>query len=170
MLVFIIGLVYAPIAPLVVPFVAAYFIAAYFVWKYSTVYVYRQTYRSGGLLWPLIFRLIIGTFVVSHLITLSLLYVRRVRLELGSHCENNEYILPPDRDFFPLFILFMTCVPTHKQAYGPATSLLVLPAILILFAIRCESEFVEPTKYLPMDMACRPYSYKKDDDSVKPKP
>lgn len=81
MLVFIIGLVYAPIAPLVVPFAAAYFIAAFFVWKYSTVYVYRQAYRSGGLLWPLIFRLIIGTFVASHLITLSLLYVRRVRLE-----------------------------------------------------------------------------------------
>ena len=59
---------------------------------------------------------------------------------------------------------------TREQAFGPATFLVLLPVILILFAIRCESEFVEPTKFLPMDIACRPYNYTKDDDSVEPKP
>jgi hypothetical protein len=51
-MIFIIGLTYSVIAPLVLPFVVAFFGFGYLVMKYQLMYVYIPQYESGGRFWP----------------------------------------------------------------------------------------------------------------------
>lgn len=81
MLVFLIGVAFAPIAPVVVPFCALYFIVAYIVWKHNVIYTYRQRYRSSGITWPIIFRLVVTCSIVSHFTTFGLFAFREVGTE-----------------------------------------------------------------------------------------
>lgn len=46
-LIFVIGLLYAPIAPLILPFVCLFFALAYYIYKYLLIEVYDRTYGSG---------------------------------------------------------------------------------------------------------------------------
>ncbi|OZJ03650.1 hypothetical protein BZG36_03933 [Bifiguratus adelaidae] len=56
-----IGLVYAPIAPLILPFITIYFALYYVVFTYQLIYVYHQELQSGGLAFPkAIFQLFFG--------------------------------------------------------------------------------------------------------------
>ncbi|CAI5975445.1 unnamed protein product [Closterium sp. NIES-64] len=50
-LVITIGLVYAVIAPIILPFVCFYSCIGYLVWKHQIMYVYSYPYQTGGLLW-----------------------------------------------------------------------------------------------------------------------
>ncbi|CAI5519916.1 unnamed protein product [Closterium sp. Naga37s-1] len=50
-LVITIGLVYAVIAPIILPFVCFYSCVGYLVWKHQIMYVYSYPYQTGGLLW-----------------------------------------------------------------------------------------------------------------------
>ena len=46
------GVVFAVIAPLILPFCLLYSIIGFFVWKHQIMYVYSYPYQTGGLLWP----------------------------------------------------------------------------------------------------------------------
>ncbi|KAI8822106.1 uncharacterized protein EV422DRAFT_417220 [Fimicolochytrium jonesii] len=47
-LVFCVGITYAPVAPLILPFCALFYIIAYFVYKYILLYVNIPRYETGG--------------------------------------------------------------------------------------------------------------------------
>ncbi|KAF9950518.1 hypothetical protein BGZ72_007853 [Mortierella alpina] len=51
-LVFCIGIVYATVAPLILPFVTLYFTLYYFVFRHQFLYVYHQPIETGGLAFP----------------------------------------------------------------------------------------------------------------------
>ncbi|KAK5672208.1 hypothetical protein BDV3_000727 [Batrachochytrium dendrobatidis] len=64
-LVALIGLGYAVIAPIIVPFVTVLFLLAYVVMKYQLLYVYEVKQETGGTWWPKVFNImcfIVGAF------------------------------------------------------------------------------------------------------------
>ncbi|CDS10535.1 hypothetical protein LRAMOSA11021 [Lichtheimia ramosa] len=50
--IFVLGIEYSVIAPLILPFVCLYFILQYFVYLYQFLFVYEMGYESGGLAFP----------------------------------------------------------------------------------------------------------------------
>jgi hypothetical protein len=59
---FVIGFAYAPIAPLIIPWVVLFYAITWLFGKYLLIYVYNPEFDSGGLFWPVIFnRMIFGT-------------------------------------------------------------------------------------------------------------
>ncbi|KAJ1558687.1 hypothetical protein HK096_007310 [Nowakowskiella sp. JEL0078] len=55
-IVFVIGITYAPIAPIALPFCFLYFLIAYGVFKYYFLYVHLPKYESGGMQAPMVVR------------------------------------------------------------------------------------------------------------------
>jgi hypothetical protein len=55
LLIFLLGMTYSTIAPLILPFVFIYFVYGYFVYKYNLVFVRAPRFESGGLFFPLVF-------------------------------------------------------------------------------------------------------------------
>ncbi|KAI9322763.1 hypothetical protein BX666DRAFT_2017240 [Dichotomocladium elegans] len=51
-LIFVLGILYSTIAPLILPFAAFYFILSYFVYLYQFLFVYEMEYETGGLAFP----------------------------------------------------------------------------------------------------------------------
>ena len=69
MLIFTVGLVYAIIAPVVLPFVYLYFFLGYITKVYQSLYMYVGTFESGGMYWPSVFQrltcsLLLGQFTL----------------------------------------------------------------------------------------------------------
>jgi len=46
------GLIYAPISPTLLPFVALFFTIGCAVWRYQVLFVYTRAYESNGAWWP----------------------------------------------------------------------------------------------------------------------
>jgi len=67
LLIWIIGLTYAPISPYLVPFIAIFFIFGTLVARYQLLYLFAPRYESGGALFPLVFNRIMVGCIVSHL-------------------------------------------------------------------------------------------------------
>ena len=64
LLVFLIGLIFLPIAPLVVPIVAIYFASGYVVFKHQLLYVYVNETQSHGQAWPVLAsRILLGAVI-----------------------------------------------------------------------------------------------------------
>ncbi|CAB3976832.1 CSC1 ERD4 [Paramuricea clavata] len=62
--VFIIGIAYSVLSPLVLVFVVMYFGLAYVVRFYRLIYVCKTSFKAGGIMWPKVFnRMMIGIFV-----------------------------------------------------------------------------------------------------------
>ena len=66
LLVALLGLVYAPVAPILLPFAALYFIIGIPVWRYQLLFVYTRVYESNGQWWPHIANRILTSLVVGH--------------------------------------------------------------------------------------------------------
>ena len=69
MLIFTVGMVYAIIAPVVLPFVYLYFFLGYITKVYQSLYMYVGTFESGGMYWPSVFQrltcsLLLGQFTL----------------------------------------------------------------------------------------------------------
>ena len=67
LLIFTVGVVYAIIAPVVLPFVYLYFFLGYITKVYQSLYVYVPKFESGGMYWPPVFQrltcsLLLGQF------------------------------------------------------------------------------------------------------------
>ncbi|KAI9271894.1 hypothetical protein BDA99DRAFT_501259 [Phascolomyces articulosus] len=50
--IFVLGLLYSTIAPLILPFVCLFFYLTYFIYLYQFLYLYEMEYESGGLAFP----------------------------------------------------------------------------------------------------------------------
>lgn len=64
----VIGIIYAPLAPLVVAFIAALFWIASIIYKYQLLYVYTTASETGGRLWQVAINRILAGLIIMQLI------------------------------------------------------------------------------------------------------
>lgn len=74
---FLLGLVYAVVTPLLLPFILIFFGFAYLVYRHQVINVYNQQYESGGAFWPHIHGRIIGSLLISQLLLMGLLSTKK---------------------------------------------------------------------------------------------
>ena len=67
MLVFTVGITYAVIAPVVLPFVYLYFFLGYITKVYQTLYMYVPKFESGGMYWPPVFQRLTASLLLSQI-------------------------------------------------------------------------------------------------------
>ncbi|KAG8663422.1 CSC1-like protein At4g02900 isoform X2 [Manihot esculenta] len=73
---FLLGLVYAAVTPLLLPFIIVFFAFSYTVFRHQIINVYNQKYESGAAFWPDVhMRLIIG-LLIAQLLLLGLISTR----------------------------------------------------------------------------------------------
>eukprot|EP00045_Choanoeca_perplexa_P009585 m.92709 g.92709 ORF g.92709 m.92709 type:complete len:881 (-) comp14957_c0_seq1:70-2712(-) len=75
-LVFAVGITYAIVFPLIIPFMLIYFGLGYLAVRYMLYYVYLPTPRSGGLLWPLFFNRLMVALLIAQLTFTGVLSVK----------------------------------------------------------------------------------------------
>ncbi|KAG0498647.1 hypothetical protein HPP92_002962 [Vanilla planifolia] len=74
---FLLGLVYAVVTPILLPFVLVFFILAFLVYRHQIINVYNQEYESAGAFWPHVHCRIIASLLISQLLLLGLLSTRK---------------------------------------------------------------------------------------------
>lgn len=70
---FLIGLVYAVVTPLLLPFILIFFGLAYVVYRHQIINVYNQEYESAAAFWPDVHGRIITALVVSQVLLMGLM-------------------------------------------------------------------------------------------------
>ncbi|KAL6542923.1 Calcium permeable stress-gated cation channel 1 [Orobanche hederae] len=70
---FLLGLVYAVVTPVFLPFILVFFALAYVVLRHQIINVYNQEYESAAAFWPDVHGRIISALVFSQLILLGLM-------------------------------------------------------------------------------------------------
>ncbi|GAV69705.1 DUF221 domain-containing protein/RSN1_TM domain-containing protein [Cephalotus follicularis] len=70
---FLLGLVYAVVTPVLLPFIIVFFGLAYVVYRHQIINVYNQEYESAAAFWPDVHSRIIAALVVSQLLLMGLL-------------------------------------------------------------------------------------------------
>ncbi|KAG8642261.1 CSC1-like protein At3g21620 isoform X1 [Manihot esculenta] len=70
---FLLGLVYAVVSPILLPFIIVFFGLAYVVYRHQIINVYNQEYESAAAFWPDVHGRIIVALVVSQLLLMGLL-------------------------------------------------------------------------------------------------
>lgn len=76
-LIFIMGLTYAVINPLVLPAAAGFFVTAWITWRYCALYFYERSYESGGRIFDLLFTLMVWTMSLFSIFTALVLAAKR---------------------------------------------------------------------------------------------
>ncbi|KAJ4752638.1 ERD (early-responsive to dehydration stress) family protein [Rhynchospora pubera] len=70
---FLLGLVYAAVTPILLPFILLFFGFSYLVFRHQIINVYSQQYESGAQFWPDVHRRIIIALIVSQILLMGLL-------------------------------------------------------------------------------------------------
>ncbi|CAI0460324.1 unnamed protein product [Linum tenue] len=70
---FLLGLVYAVVSPILLPFIILFFALAFVVYRHQIINVYNQEYESGAAFWPDVHGRIVGALVVSQLLLMGLM-------------------------------------------------------------------------------------------------
>lgn len=70
---FLLGLVYAVVSPILLPFIVIFFGLAYVVYRHQIINVYNPEYESAAAFWPDVHGRIISALVVSQLLLMGLL-------------------------------------------------------------------------------------------------
>ncbi|GAB4857950.1 hypothetical protein Ancab_015855 [Ancistrocladus abbreviatus] len=70
---FLLGLVYAVVTPILLPFILVFFLFAYLVYRHQIINVYNQQYESVGAFWPYVHGRIIASLLISQLLLMGLL-------------------------------------------------------------------------------------------------
>ncbi|KAL1812914.1 hypothetical protein ACET3Z_022979 [Daucus carota] len=70
---FLLGLVYAVVSPILLPFIVVFFALAFLVYRHQIINVYNQKYESAAAFWPDVHGRIIVALVVSQLLLMGLL-------------------------------------------------------------------------------------------------
>ncbi|XP_031267519.1 CSC1-like protein At1g32090 [Pistacia vera] len=70
---FLLGIVYAVVTPILLPFMLVFFALAYLVYRHQIINVYNQQYESAGAFWPHVHSRIIASLLISQLLLLGLL-------------------------------------------------------------------------------------------------
>ncbi|XP_050381546.1 calcium permeable stress-gated cation channel 1 [Argentina anserina] len=69
---FLLGLVYAVVSPILLPFIIVFFGLAYIVYRHQIINVYNQEYESAAAFWPDVHGRIITALIVSQLLLMGL--------------------------------------------------------------------------------------------------
>lgn len=70
---FLLGLVYASVTPILLPFILVFFGLAYLVFRHQIINVYNQEYESAAAFWPDVHGRVIAALVISQLLLMGLL-------------------------------------------------------------------------------------------------
>lgn len=70
---FLLGLVYASVTPILLPFILVFFGLAYLVFRHQIINVYNQQYESAAAFWPDVHGRVIAALVISQLLLMGLL-------------------------------------------------------------------------------------------------
>ncbi|KAF9672109.1 hypothetical protein SADUNF_Sadunf11G0006500 [Salix dunnii] len=70
---FLLGLVYATVTPVLLPFIIIFFAFAYVVFRHQIINVYNQEYESGAAFWPDVHGRVIIALLISQLALLGLM-------------------------------------------------------------------------------------------------
>ncbi|CAK7351481.1 unnamed protein product [Dovyalis caffra] len=74
---FLLGLVYATVTPILLPFVVIFFGFAYVVFRHQIINVYNQEYESGAAFWPSVHGRVVTALVISQLLLMGLLSTKQ---------------------------------------------------------------------------------------------
>ncbi|XP_010252492.1 PREDICTED: calcium permeable stress-gated cation channel 1 [Nelumbo nucifera] len=74
---FLLGLVYAVVTPILLPFIVVFFGLAYLVFRHQIINVYNQEYESAAAFWPDVHGRIITALIISQLLLMGLLSTKR---------------------------------------------------------------------------------------------
>ncbi|XP_024964432.1 CSC1-like protein At1g32090 [Cynara cardunculus var. scolymus] len=74
---FLMGIVYAVVTPILLPFILIFFAFAYFVYRHQIINVYNQQYESAAAFWPHVHSRIIASLLISQLLLLGLLSTKK---------------------------------------------------------------------------------------------
>ncbi|KAK2662625.1 hypothetical protein Ddye_001199 [Dipteronia dyeriana] len=74
---FLLGIVYAVVTPILLPFILVFFALAYLVYRHQIINVYNQQYESAGAFWPHVHSRIIASLLISQLVLLGLLSTKK---------------------------------------------------------------------------------------------
>ncbi|MED6144096.1 Calcium permeable stress-gated cation channel 1 [Stylosanthes scabra] len=74
---FLLGLVYAPVTPTVLPFIIIFFGLAYVVFRHQIINVYNQEYESAAAFWPDVHFRIVVALIISQIVLMGLLTTKR---------------------------------------------------------------------------------------------
>ncbi|KAM0926737.1 hypothetical protein ACQ4PT_003360 [Festuca glaucescens] len=104
---FLLGLVYAVVTPILLPFIIVFFSLAYLVFRHQIINVYAQQYESCAQFWPDVHRRIIAALIVSQILLLGLLSTQEA--------EKSTFALLP----LPVLTIWFhyVCKGRFKQAY-----------------------------------------------------
>ncbi|KAA3460354.1 CSC1-like protein isoform X1 [Gossypium australe] len=70
---FLLGIVYAVVTPILLPFILVFFAFAYLVYRHQIINVYNPQYESGAAFWPHVHSRIIASLLISQLLLTGLL-------------------------------------------------------------------------------------------------
>jgi hypothetical protein len=128
LLVALLGLVYAPIAPMLLPFAALFFMLGSAVWRYQVLFVYTRVYESNGAWWPHMANRLLASLAVGHA-TLAAVFALKL----------SGAVPPPGQRLSAVLLL------------GPAV--LPLPVIVAAFARHYRRRFGAVFKCIPLSCA-----------------
>ncbi|XVF13723.1 hypothetical protein REPUB_Repub08aG0232200 [Reevesia pubescens] len=74
---FLLGIVYAVVTPILLPFILVFFALAYLVYRHQIINVYNPQYESGAAFWPHVHSRIIASLLISQLLLLGLLSTKK---------------------------------------------------------------------------------------------
>ncbi|KAE9596897.1 putative calcium-dependent channel, 7TM region phosphate [Lupinus albus] len=70
---FLLGIVYAVVSPVLLPFILVFFAFAYLVYRHQIINVYNQQYESAAAFWPHVHSRIVASLIISQLLLMGLL-------------------------------------------------------------------------------------------------
>ncbi|KAL5225429.1 hypothetical protein ABZP36_012068 [Zizania latifolia] len=70
---FLLGLVYAVVTPILLPFIIIFFALAFLVYRHQIINVYNQEYESAAAFWPQVHSRIIASLLISHVTLFGLM-------------------------------------------------------------------------------------------------
>ncbi|XP_020087224.1 CSC1-like protein At4g02900 isoform X1 [Ananas comosus] len=74
---FLLGLVYAVVTPILLPFIIVFFSFSFLVFRHQIINVYNQQYESGASFWPDVHGRLIVAMIVSQLLLMGLMSTQR---------------------------------------------------------------------------------------------
>ncbi|XP_010522696.1 PREDICTED: CSC1-like protein At4g02900 isoform X2 [Tarenaya hassleriana] len=77
---FLLGLVYAAVTPILLPFIIVFFTFSYIVFRHQVINVYDQKYESGAKYWPSVHRRLIICLLISQLLMMGLLSTKKLAM------------------------------------------------------------------------------------------
>ncbi|KAF3964209.1 hypothetical protein CMV_011474 [Castanea mollissima] len=77
---FLLGLVYATVTPIILPFIIIFFSLAYVVFRHQIINVYNQEYESAAAFWPDVHGRVISALVISQVLLMGLMSTKEAAL------------------------------------------------------------------------------------------